>query len=99
MNPVSTRRRLTPATQAAGQTRQTRQSAAPRRSLMSERRLLRWDELPAWRQEDNSLVETGYRLTTPSVLKCVKSWSYLHNETGATLPHGCPIIQADYWFK
>ncbi|MCJ1244285.1 hypothetical protein MMC30_001483 [Trapelia coarctata] len=45
-------------------------------------RLLHWDELPEWQQEDNTLIETGYRPATASILECIQSWFYLNNETG-----------------
>lgn len=67
---------------------------APRRPLLLGRqrrqllrrqapRLLDWTELPEWQKEDNSFVETGYRPSDGSVLSCVGSWFYLHNESGA----------------
>jgi adiponectin receptor len=49
---------------------------------MVSHRLLLWSELPEWQREDNSHVESGYRVATPSVLQCLKSWLYLHNESG-----------------
>lgn len=47
-------------------------------------RLLEWTELPDWQKEDNSYVQTGYRVATPSFIRCLQSWGYLHNETGTT---------------
>lgn len=46
--------------------------------------LLEWSELPDWQKEDNSYVQTGYRVATPSFIRCLQSWGYLHNETGTT---------------
>lgn len=49
------------------------------------RRLLLWRELPEWQREDNSHVESGYRVATPSVAQCLESWRYLHNESGISV--------------
>lgn len=43
--------------------------------------LLDWNDLPEWQKEDNSFVESGYRVAAPSFLKCMGSWRYLHNES------------------
>lgn len=51
--------------------------------------LLEWSELPDWQKEDNSYVQTGYRVATPSFIRCLQSWGYLHNETGMTLRQRC----------
>ncbi|KAH7364183.1 hemolysin-III related-domain-containing protein [Rhexocercosporidium sp. MPI-PUGE-AT-0058] len=40
-----------------------------------------WGELEVWQQEDNHLIETGYRSATGSLSTCFASWRYIHNET------------------
>jgi len=44
--------------------------------------LLSWTDLPEWQRLELSYVQSGYRNATPSGLQCVKSWLYLHNESG-----------------
>ena len=43
-------------------------------------RLLKWSELPAWRQ-DNHFIQAYYRETSHSFLISLQSLAYLHNET------------------
>ena len=42
--------------------------------------LLKWSELPAWRQ-DNHFIHAYYRETSNSFLISLQSLTYLHNET------------------
>lgn len=70
--------------------------------------LLLWEEIPAWQQDGNQFIETGYRYRTPqpahtssdqlltnfcrlpadgSYRKCLKSWTYIHNETVNIFSH------------
>ena len=58
-----------------------------KQECMESHRLLLWTELPEWQREDNSHVESGYRVATPSVARCFKSWLYLHNESGISISH------------
>ncbi|KAH8814042.1 hemolysin-III channel protein-like protein Izh2 [Hyaloscypha sp. PMI_1271] len=51
----------------------------PRKSKNETRRRLRlWGELD---REDNHYIETGYRAASGSLIECLHSWSYVHNET------------------
>ncbi|ERF76957.1 hypothetical protein EPUS_02669 [Endocarpon pusillum Z07020] len=50
--------------------------------------LLLWEEIPAWQQDGNQFMETGYRPPADgSYRKCLKSWTYIHNETGNIFFH------------
>ncbi|KAF8866411.1 putative membrane protein [Acephala macrosclerotiorum] len=40
-----------------------------------------WDELEIWQQDDNHLIETGYRSACGSLYDCFSSWGYVHNES------------------
>lgn len=40
-----------------------------------------WGQLEVWQQEDNHLIETGYRSATGSLSACISSLTYIHNET------------------
>ncbi|KAI8098614.1 putative hemolysin-III channel protein Izh2 [Halteromyces radiatus] len=42
-------------------------------------KILRWEELPSWMQ-DNHFITEGYRRPTNSYLECIKTLFYLHNE-------------------
>jgi hypothetical protein len=37
-------------------------------------------------REDNHLIESGYRAASGSLIECLHSWTYIHNETG-TFPY------------
>lgn len=76
-SPIVSRRRAAPARGAAADSK-----SPEKQECMESHRLLLWEELPEWQREDNSHVESGYRIATPSVLRCFKSWFYLHNESG-----------------
>ncbi|KAF4553245.1 hemolysin-III-like protein 1 [Elsinoe fawcettii] len=52
-------------------------------------RLLRFDELPQWLQ-DNALVRTGYRPVSGSVRTSLRSLTYIHNETFNIWSHLIP---------
>jgi adiponectin receptor len=42
--------------------------------------LILWDDLPAWRR-DNAWIRSGYRATSNSYLRSLRSLGYLHNES------------------
>lgn len=46
----------------------------------SRQRLLLWEEIPTW-QQDNEYIRSGYRAATGSFQKCFESLSHVHNET------------------
>lgn len=54
-------------------------------------RLLTYDELPAWYQ-DNPLIRTAYRPVFYSVWKCLQSLLYLHNESLNIYTHLIPAL-------
>ncbi|ORZ06711.1 pPR-type GPCR protein [Absidia repens] len=45
----------------------------------TDKKILRWDELPPWMQ-DNHYITDNYRRPTGSYIDCVKTIFYLHNE-------------------
>lgn len=47
----------------------------------TDKKILRWDELPAWMQ-DNHYITGNYRRPTGSYVGCLKTIFYLHNEYG-----------------
>ncbi|KAK3348975.1 hemolysin-III channel protein-like protein Izh2 [Lasiosphaeria hispida] len=49
--------------------------------------LLLWHDLPAWQQEGNHYIETGYRPVAASIRHCLHSLTYLHNETVNIFSH------------
>ncbi|KAG4414154.1 hypothetical protein IFR04_012720 [Cadophora malorum] len=53
----------------------------PRRLQRKRNPLRSWGELEIWQQEDNHLIETGYRSATGSLSACFSSLTYIHNET------------------
>ena len=74
------RRRLAPIPHAVADSKPSRSE-----ERMGHGRLLLWSELPDWQREDNSHIESGYRVATPSVVQCLQSWLYLHNESGSII--------------
>lgn len=48
--------------------------------------LLTWHGLTEW-TKDNEYIETGYRPISNSYLDCIRSCTYLHNETGNVHSH------------
>ncbi|KAH8898543.1 hemolysin-III channel protein-like protein Izh2 [Thozetella sp. PMI_491] len=52
-----------------------------KKSEAAEPKLLNWVDLPHWQQHGSELIHTGYRQASGSALECLKSWSYIHNET------------------
>ncbi|KAH8695326.1 putative hemolysin-III channel protein Izh2 [Talaromyces proteolyticus] len=55
------------------------------------RRLLHWDELPAWLR-DNHHIHTGYRPASSSFLGSFQSLTYIHNETVNIYSHLLPAL-------
>ncbi|KAK3377090.1 hemolysin-III channel protein-like protein Izh2 [Lasiosphaeria ovina] len=49
--------------------------------------LVLWRDLPTWQQEGSGHIETGYRPASESLLDCLGSWRYLHNETVNIFSH------------
>ncbi|KAK0712672.1 hemolysin-III related-domain-containing protein [Lasiosphaeria miniovina] len=49
--------------------------------------LVLWRDLPTWQQEGSGHIETGYRPASESLLDCLNSWRYLHNETVNIFSH------------
>lgn len=45
-------------------------------------RLLSLTDIPEWQRPELTYIQTGYREITPCCMQCVKSWRYMHNETG-----------------
>lgn len=58
---------------------------------MNQLVLLSFDQIPAWHQ-DNHFILHGYRPSTNSVLHCLKSWTYIHNETANIYTHFLPAL-------
>ncbi|ODV58145.1 hemolysin III family protein [Ascoidea rubescens DSM 1968] len=52
-------------------------------------RLYHWNEIPDW-QKDNSYILTGYVRETLDYLACLKSLTYIHNETINIYSHLIP---------
>jgi adiponectin receptor len=57
------------------------------------RKLLHWDELPPWLQ-DNHYIHHGYRPASSSFLVSFHSLTYLHNETVNIYSHLLPALVA-----
>lgn len=55
------------------------------------RKLYTWEEIPEW-QKDNEHIHTGYVRETSSVMECIRSLFYLHNETVNIYSHLIPAI-------
>lgn len=53
--------------------------------------LLTFDEIPHWLQ-DNTFIRSGYRPVSNSALKCLSSWTYIHNESVNIYSHLLPAI-------
>lgn len=60
-------------------------------SSVVTKRLYHFNELPDW-QKDNELVLTGYVRETNSVLKCLYSLTYFHNESISIYTHLVPTL-------
>ncbi len=41
-------------------------------------------DLSWYHREDNHFIESGYRAASGSLLECLYSWTYIHNETGTS---------------
>ncbi|KAK0648587.1 hemolysin-III channel protein-like protein Izh2 [Cercophora newfieldiana] len=54
--------------------------------------LLLWHQLPAWQQEGNHYIESGYRPTAESIWHCLHSLTYLHNETVNIVSHAIGAV-------
>ncbi|MCJ1313278.1 hypothetical protein MMC25_006955 [Agyrium rufum] len=55
------------------------------------RRLLTYDKLPEWYQENPS-IQRGYRPESRSYHECISSWTYPHNESLNIYTHLLPAI-------
>ncbi|KAK3385314.1 hemolysin-III channel protein-like protein Izh2 [Podospora didyma] len=55
-------------------------------------KLLLWHDLPSWLQEGNHYIETGYRPRASSILDCIHSLKYLHNETVNIFSHAIGAV-------
>ncbi|KAL3421726.1 hemolysin-iii channel protein [Phlyctema vagabunda] len=53
--------------------------------------LLNWDSIPAWHQ-DNDFILRGYRPISYSWQECVRSWTYMHNESLNIYTHLVPAL-------
>lgn len=53
--------------------------------------LFSWDEIPDW-QKDNEYIRNGYVRETRSVIKCLESLLYLHNESVNIYSHLIPAL-------
>ncbi|KAL1954448.1 hypothetical protein VTO42DRAFT_1172 [Malbranchea cinnamomea] len=53
--------------------------------------LLSFDQIPAWHQ-DNKYILHGYRPSTNSIMHCLQSWTYIHNETANIYTHFFPAV-------
>ena len=49
-------------------------------------KLCTYQELPNW-AKDNQYIVTGYRIPCPSYRNCIKTLTYIHNETGNIISH------------
>lgn len=58
-----------------------------------QRVLLALEEVPKW-YDVNPFILGGYRHETNSLLGCLQSWTYLHNESGNIYSHLIPAIAA-----
>lgn len=56
-------------------------------------RLLNYHELPSWYQE-NEFILSGYRQPSGSLVTCLRSWAYLHNESVNIFSHLLPAVAA-----
>lgn len=64
-------------------------SASTRPNTRLNRRLVSYDEIPDWYQ-DNPYIRHGYRPVLQSARACFSSWSYVHNETLNIYTHLVP---------
>ena len=69
------------------------ESSTPVVGTSLSRKLLKYDEIPSWHQ-DNEHIRSGYRPETHSTKLCFASWSYIHNETANIYSHLLPAIAA-----
>lgn len=62
-------------------------------------RLLKFDETPSW-FEGNQFILTGYRHESRSAIRCLHSWTYLHNESCNIYSHLLPAVAyvALHWY-
>jgi adiponectin receptor len=58
-----------------------------------QRVLLALEEAPKW-YDINPFILTGYRHQTNSLLACLTSWTYVHNESGNIYSHLIPAVAA-----
>jgi adiponectin receptor len=65
--------------------------AGSQNSDWAKPRLCTYEELPKWYQ-DNPYVRTSYRPVSDSYHKCIRSLSYLHNETLNVYTHLIPAL-------
>lgn len=63
------------------------------RDSIPQRVLLTLGEVPKW-YDINPFILTGYRHQTNSLLGCLASWTYLHNESGNIYSHLIPAVAA-----
>lgn len=56
-----------------------------------QKRLYYFHELDEW-QQDNHYILSGYVKETSSYLNCLKSLTYIHNETGNIYSHFVPSV-------
>ncbi|KAI0475329.1 HlyIII-domain-containing protein [Xylariaceae sp. FL0804] len=68
-----------------------RGSTKGRRHHQRRQELISYDELPAWHQ-DNKFIRHGYRPVSHSTAACLRSWTYLHNETVNIYTHLVPAV-------
>ncbi|KAI0401454.1 mPR-like GPCR protein [Xylaria palmicola] len=69
---------------------QTSATSEPsQRSQPYKRRLISYEELPVWHQ-DNPFIKHGYRPICRSTVACLQSWGFLHNETLNIYTHLIP---------
>lgn len=71
--------------------RQSKVSSTEQMVAEELRRLYHYHELPEW-QKDNHFILSGYVKETSSYKECLKSLSYVHNESGNIYSHLLPAI-------
>ncbi|KAI1862193.1 uncharacterized protein JN550_010349 [Neoarthrinium moseri] len=78
---------------ASGETNSlsTRDATVSVDTRSTTRVLLEWSALSSWRQQGSEHLQSGYRPDPETLVACLASWTYVHNETGAlifaSLPH------------
>jgi adiponectin receptor len=72
---------------------ETKKNPRKTRDSIPQRVLLTLGEVPKW-YDINPFILTGYRHQTNSLLGCLASWTYVHNESGNIYSHLIPAVAA-----